>query len=129
MSGIHAGVCLLLSKPGRQEKEHLWIVVTEPYGKPSEVVIVNLTTRRDGSDLTVILKPGDRAFIKHETVVNYSDARIVQAGALLSFLALQRDARNDDCSGELLARIKQGLLDSPFTPNKVKTYCSERCGK
>lgn len=126
MHGIHSGVCLLLPKPDRYAKDHLWIVLTEPHGDSPEVAIVSLTTKRPGSDLTTVLKPGDHPFIKHETVVSYADARIVQAGALLSFLALQRDARNDDCPDELLARIRQGLLDSPFTPNKIKDYCRAR---
>jgi hypothetical protein len=123
MHGIRSGVCLLLPKPDKYAKDHLWIVLTDPHGDPPEVVMVSLTTKRPGSDPTTVLEPGDHPFVKHETVVSYADARIVQAGALVAILALRRDARNDDCSDGLLARIRQGLLDSPFTPNKIKDYC------
>jgi mRNA-degrading endonuclease toxin of MazEF toxin-antitoxin module len=130
MGVIHSGVCLFLHKPGDPyAKDHLWIVLTEPHGNPGEVVIVSLTTKRSGSDLTVILHPGDHSFIKHETVVSYMDSRKVEEGNLVSLLAMGRDRRHDDCSEELLAHIRQGLLDSPFTPNKIKTYCAERWGK
>jgi hypothetical protein len=126
MSGIHSGVSFLLPKPGRYDKEHLWIVLTDPHGNPAEVVIVSLTTRRYGADPTVVLTLGDHPFIKNETVVYYPDARIVEEGNLVAILTLRRDALKDDCSPELLARIRQGLLDSPFTPNKIKNYCRAR---
>ena len=126
MSGIHSGGCLLLPKPDRYAKDHLWVVLTEPHGDSGDVVIVSLTTKRTGSDLTVVLRPGDHSFIDHETVVFYADARIVEAGALTALIALNRERRHDNCSPELLSRIQQGLFDSPFTPKKIKEYCRDR---
>ena len=126
MSQICAGTCLLLSKPNRYAIEHLWIVVTEPDGNPQQVVMVNLTSERAGSDSTVTLSPGDHSFITKKTVVNYSDARLVETGNLIALVALNREAKKDDCNAALLARIQQGMLVSEFTPNKIKSYCQPR---
>ena len=56
---------------------HLWIVVIELPRSPKEVVIVNLTSRKPNSDTTVVLQSDTHRFVKHETVVNYFDAKIV----------------------------------------------------
>ena len=55
---------------------HLWIVLTDPEGNPGEVVVVNLTSQRPGSDATVVLQRGDHPFVRHDTVVYYGDARM-----------------------------------------------------
>ncbi|MCI0390265.1 MAG: hypothetical protein MOB07_16065 [Acidobacteria bacterium] len=126
MGGIKSGTCVFLTKPAAKAIPHLWIVLTDPEGDPPQVVMVNLNTKRDGSDTTVVLHPGEHRFIKHETVVNYSDARFVEVGNLQALIAMHRDWQDDDCSDDLLAKIRQGLIDSPFTPNKIKTYCQAR---
>ena len=122
---IYPGTCILLPKP-RQDIKHLWVVLTKPEGEPAQVVIVNLTTRRQGSDTTVVLKPGDHRFIRQETVVNFSDARFDPVGPLEKISELVGYEFDDDCSDELLQRIREGLLHSPFTPKNILAYCKSR---
>lgn len=78
---IVPGDAFLLAKPG-QAVRHLWVIVTQPEGTRLRAVMVNLTTQRPHSDTTVVLAPGDHPFIRHATVVNYSDARFVEVGRL-----------------------------------------------
>jgi hypothetical protein len=70
--------------------------------------------------------PGDHEFVKVETVVHYEDARLAPAEPLNQIARLRDYDFHADCSDELLERIQRGLLASPSTPKKIKTYCRER---
>lgn len=108
-----------------EEKRHLWIVVTDPDGIPEKVVIVNLTTLRHNSDMTVTLDRGDHRFIKHQTVVNYASARFVEVIKLQEAIKVGLSTFDEDCSDILLEQVQFGILESPFTPNNIKKYCRE----
>lgn len=105
---------------------HLWIVVTEPSGSPPEVVIVALSSDSEGKDRTVQLGPRDHPFITKPSIVFYPDAH------RRSVRDIENDVRNadatfhSDCSESLLEAIRQGLLDSPATPRRLKAYVRER---
>lgn len=112
------GDSFLLPKPD-QDVSHLWVLVTEP-DVTGEAVMVNLTTQRPHSDTTVVLQPGDHPFIRHPTVVNYSDARLVNAPQLDAAINAGICRQLDPVTPAVLNRIQTGLLLSPFTPNKIK---------
>jgi hypothetical protein len=109
------------------ETEHLWIVLTEVDASTRKAVCVNVTTRRHHSDLTLILNSGDHPFIKHESVINYQDAREMPIDAVeqalaartAQFVCVQREPASED----LLKRVRQGLIDSKQTPKGIKAYC------
>ncbi|MFN6558616.1 MAG: hypothetical protein RMY28_002265 [Nostoc sp. ChiSLP01] len=121
---IYAGRTFHIRKSSAS-KPHLWIATTEPDGTPEQVVIVNLTSRHANSDTTVILNNTDHRFIKHETVVYYADALFAKVAAIQDAIKNGVSSFDDDCSDALLERIQLGLLESPFTPNKIKDYCKE----
>ncbi len=96
-------------------------------------VCVNVTTKRDDSETTVVLTAADHRFIKHESVVRFSDAREMKI-ELVEKLLSSRPGQfvgvlHDPCSEKLLARIRQGLLDSPMTPKEIKRKCKEIWGR
>lgn len=125
---LNIGDCLILEKPDRYSISHLWLVITEPFGSPSRVIIVGLTTQRDGSDTTLVLTPGNHAFVRHPTVVFYADAREVEVNLLERLVALDTSRLHaDPCSGDLLSRIRDGLLESSFTPRKIKNSFRQNC--
>lgn len=99
---------------------HLWIVIAEIPGSVEQFIIVSLTTKRSGSDPTVVFQSGDHAFIKHDTVVNYNDARLFPKTELIKRIREQDFAAGDDFEASKLSIIQKGLLDSPFTPNEIK---------
>jgi len=104
---------------------HLSVVIFELGNSPEEVVLVNLTTKRANSDITVVLQPGDHKFVKHETVISYSDTRIVSKSDLVRRVEDKYFEQRDDFSEDILRIIQQGLLSSPFTPNYIKEQCQE----
>ncbi len=106
-------------------KSHLWIVVTDPAGEPAQVVIVNLTTVRKGSDRTVVLGPGDHPFVVRDTCVRYSDARLAKVETLQQ-LAAGPGRLREDVPPDVLRRIQDGLLRSPLTENWLKGYCRQQ---
>jgi hypothetical protein len=125
---IYAGKTFHLPTPP-SNIPHLFIVVSPPdfivnslNQLVESVVVVNFTTKKSGKDDTVVLMPQDHRFIRHETVVSYRDARFVEVSRICDYITQGTSRFDDDCSDDLLEKIQDGLLVSPFTPNKVKKY-------
>src|SRR5260370_18578464 len=116
---------LLLPRPG-QDIPYLWVILTEPDSHTRRAVMVNLTTKRPHSDVTLILRPGDHPFVRHETVVSYADARMVDAGQLEAAISSGLCRKHQAVDAATLKRIQEGLIKSPFTPNRIKTYVRAR---
>jgi hypothetical protein len=113
------GDTFMLPKPG-VEKEHLWALVTAPDSATDEAIMVNLATQRSHSDTTTVLQPGEHPFVDRPTVAFFADARLVKV-SLLDASVQQGIARaHTALSEEVLTRIQNGLLVSPFTPGKIK---------
>lgn len=122
MNIIRAGSSLLLAEPPLF-KPHLWFVLTNPEGKPPRVVAVMVRTVTRFTDPTVVLKPGDHPFIRHESAVHYSTARWLNVSGLLAAMNVGKCHLTEDMSGKLLRRVRKGLLDSPFTVNALRDQC------
>lgn len=108
---------------------HLWVIVAILPGPPERAVTVNITTKRQGSDLTVTLKSGDHDFIKHDTVVNYSDARTFAKTDLIDRIEKRLFEQRNPFDQEILGAIQEGLFASPFTPKNIKNSCTGVIGK
>jgi hypothetical protein len=121
------GDSFLLPKPD-QEVSHLWVLITTP-DAAGDAVMVNLTTQRPYSDTTVVFQSGDHPFIRHPTVVNYSDARLVNAAKLDAAIKAGICLQLAPVSPVVLNQIQAGLRRSPFTPNKIKAEYRMRTGE
>lgn len=119
---LRAGQTLFLSQ-SRKNVTHLWVVASDPFGDPGQVVLVSLSTLRKGSDTTVVLKRGDHPFIKQDTVVYYSDTRVKMVHQLEALLDAGGANYHADCSPELLQRIQAGIQASPLTEPWIKETC------
>lgn len=108
---------------------HLYIVVTDPDPNTNEAVCVNVTTEYSISDKTVRLKRGDHPFIQYNSVISYANAELldmVKVEAALNARITTFDCkRKAACDAALLGLIRQGILDSKFTPPKIKQYCKK----
>jgi hypothetical protein len=102
----------------------LWIVVFELPTDPIKIIAVSLTTKREPSDLTVVLSAGEHKFVTHDTVVSYADSRAFLKSDLVARIEQKFFEQSDPCSEEMLAKIQHGLLISPFTPNGIKRDCT-----
>jgi hypothetical protein len=122
---IRAGASFLISG-GRVGKPHLWLVLTDPEPPTGKVVIAMVVTSRPHTDKTVTLNPGDHQFIVRESNVAYGEAYFRTSDQLTSAIQAGRCELQPDMSDELLTRVREGLLESPFTIHAVADYCRER---
>jgi len=99
---------------------HLWVIVAELFGSPKQVMIVNLTSKKPHSDCTVILSSENHRFIKHDTVISYADAGIVQSEYLIKRIQQGDFKQHDNFNHDVIRIIQQGLIDSPRTPKYIK---------
>lgn len=102
---------------------HLWVICTLPDALGT-VVILNMTTRRRGSDTTCVLIRGDHPSVDHPTVINYREGWVRPLERLewqLKSRALQHEPA---ASYVLLDRIRKGALLSRHTPPEVKAAIS-----
>ena len=99
---------------------HLWIVLTPP--TEGEVVTVSVTTRRQKSELLVLLRVGDHPFIRHDSVVSYRYARIRTVDEIETALVNGTAKKREPVSAGLLKRMRDGLVESDFTPNGVRHF-------
>lgn len=118
MAGL--GDTISLPKPGA-EKEHLWILISNPDPQTGEAIMVNLTSQRPHSDTMTILQPGEHPFIDRPTVAFYADARFVNAALLDSSITQGVGRSHATAPPALLRKLQSGLLASPFTPAKIKS--------
>lgn len=104
---------------------HLWLVLSDPVGGAVRgwVVTVMIVTHKKWSDDTVILQPGDHPFVRHESSVNYSTACERKVDLILRQMHRNRCELRETLDGEILARVQQGLLDSPRTVNAIRALC------
>ena len=121
---LSRGDAILMPTPGSSSL-HLWIIVTDPSKDSGAAAIVCITTRRAHSDLTLIVKPSDHPWIKHDSVVMYADSQVIDTIRLEQCMKTKPDdyVLQKECSTPFLNKIKEGLLRSKFTPRKITKYC------
>ena len=112
---MDCGDSFLMPAPGGAATPHLWIVVTEPDRQTHLCAIVSVTTLRNSKDQTVILRPGDHPFIRHDSTIYYGDAMIVDTRRLASEIAAGLAVVRDKCAQSTLKLVQDGVLASPFT--------------
>jgi hypothetical protein len=121
-----AGATLLIPSGPRGEN-HLHVVVNDPkalpgYGARPCVVLVNLTTVRDGAELddTCILEAGCHPFVKQASFILYRLARIEPRAHVDQLVKQGFFKPQQPLDAVLLAKIKAGLKTSSFTKREIK---------
>jgi hypothetical protein len=114
-----AGDAFLLPR-GAESIPHLHAVVLASDPATGECIIVNFTTKRRGTEQTLVLEAGDHPFIHHETCARFDDAGIVRLDQLNAAEAKGLVVRQPSFKPAVLKRIQDGLLKSSFTPKIVK---------
>jgi len=89
-------------------------------------VIVNLTTLRGSRDQTVVLQSSDHPFIRHQTIVLYSDARLINTESLEAEVRAGTAIMERPCPAHTLKLIQAGVFASPFTARKIQNFCSTK---
>jgi hypothetical protein len=116
-----------LAPKSSAEKEHLWVIITDPDAE-GKAVGVNITSLRSYSETTLVLDKGDHRFITHPSVVNYGLAQILDIRAVHT--AIEKKPKyfvcksHDPCSPELLKKVQDGMLRSKQAPKDIKQRCA-----
>ena len=102
---------------------HLWMLLTSE-NPDGQVVIANLTThdleKHWCSGRCVIVRPEEHPYPSHDSCVHYRDASLTSAEMLRRGVENGTYTVREPLSPRLLARIRQGALDSPLTDKHVK---------
>ncbi len=122
---MDCGDTFLMPAPGGAATPHLWIVVTQPDPQTHLCAILSVTTLRNSKDQTVLLRPGDHPFIRHDSTIFYGDAMIVDALRLESEIAAGLALIKEKCSNVTLKLVQDGVAASPFTRPKILRFCRE----
>lgn len=115
---LQIGDAFLLPTPPNEK--HLFVVIAPtPAGA---FLCVNVTTRRHRSDTSCILRPGDHRFIRHESVINYRDAREIDAETMAELVSRGISVFYPSFDARVVQRIQQGGLNSKRLKNRYKNY-------
>lgn len=98
---------------------HLWIILTDP--NPA-CVLVSVSTLRYGKDQTVVLMPDDHPFVRHQSMIMYSDSMIVELSVLEAHVQTGIAVPRESCPPQILKLIQDGVLASPFTPRTIQDF-------
>jgi len=98
--------------------EHLWMVISDPAADADHVVIVNLTSwKQGGNDSSGIVNTGEHPFVRHRSFVYYGGAKVDPLSHLKRLRTSGGLVLEDPLSEELLARIRLGAESSRWIPS------------
>lgn len=92
---------------------------------------MNATTKREGSDLSCVLKPGDHPRITHESVIQYADAFDITPRSLVQGEKIAPDyyKKVEPASPSLIRRIQEAGLRSPHLAERYKQMIRKELGQ
>ena len=127
---VSLGDVYWLHRPSAGKTLHLYFVITTPVSPDSKILLVNATTKREGSDLSCELEPGDHPRITHESVIQYGEAFVITARDLER--AEQKlpghYKKVEPASPSLIRRIQEAGLKSPHLAERYKQMIREELG-
>ena len=107
----------------KDEIAHVWVIITSP-NHAGEIVMVNFSSYRKDSfelDDTCVEEPGEHPLVTRKTIVRYQSAQVKPILPIEQALKKGLIEQAPPVSPNLLKRIQQGALSSPWTPRKVVT--------
>jgi hypothetical protein len=125
---MSAGDTFLMS-PRAGVDLHLWIVITAIEDGSGLLAVVSITTLRHNADQTLILRRGDHPFIRHDSVVHFADARLVELKTIEGNVAAKHITPHEPCSAKLIREVQDGALGCDLTPQKVFNFCKKMLGR
>jgi hypothetical protein len=105
---MEAGDTFLLS----QVDDHLWVVLSDPDRDADRVLVVSVTTWRDGKDPACMVERGEHPFVTHRSCLAYVEARVLSRDNFFTFKDGGLLKSHQRVSPELLARMREGAARS-----------------
>jgi hypothetical protein len=118
---FHAGQTFLFPLNDENQREHLWIVATEP-NREGLFAIASFTSLRGAKDQTVIFRAAEHPFLKWDTCISYAQAEIMSVEKLQAHLQGGRARMHVDATQAVLQLILAGFSASDFTKNRVRDF-------
>ena len=79
-----------------------------------------MTSLQPGKDESCILGPGDHPFLKHDSIMNYKDARVVSIDVLRRLHSRNEISLRGSVELDVLERIRAGFANSRFAVKEHK---------
>ena len=86
--------------------DHLWVVINDPQAHDGTAVFVNVSTVREKSDTTCLLRRGDHPFIKHDSYVRFRSAKKALVEELDALIKARRLRPHQPANAALVVRIR-----------------------
>lgn len=114
---------------GDPDRKHLFVILNTPVTRERLTLLVSLSSIKEGCyhDPACILQPNETShpFIKKPSFIEYSRARIEYATTIENAVDSGQFVPMGTIERDLLERIITGLINSPRTPAKCKTFARE----
>ena len=118
---FHAGQTFLFPLDDENQREHLWIIATEP-NNDALFAIASFTSLRGAKDQTVIFRKAEHPFLKWDTCISYAQAEIMSVEKLQAHLQCGRARMHLDATPAVLQLVMRGFSASDFTKNRVRDF-------
>jgi len=99
--------------------KHLHIVIAK---EQDLILLVNLTSHKDGCENDCILKTGEHPFLDRNSMVNYMDAIITSTSKLKNGIGLKVIFQREKLSDSVLHRVQESGLNSRAISRKNKEF-------
>jgi mRNA-degrading endonuclease toxin of MazEF toxin-antitoxin module len=86
--------------------DHLWVIINDPQAHDGTAVIVNVSTVREKTDTTCILRRGDHPFIKHDSYVRFRSAKKALVEELDVLIKARRLRPHQPADAAMVERIR-----------------------
>ncbi len=86
--------------------DHLWVVINDPQAHDGTAVFVNVSTVREKSDTTCLLRRGDHPFIKHDSYVRFRSAKKALVEELDALIKARHLRPHQPADAALVVRIR-----------------------
>ena len=100
---MEAGNTFLLTKVD----DHLWVILSDPSQDAGEILVVSVTTWREGKDPACMIERGEHPFVTHRSCMAYIEARCVSRDNLYTLKDGGYLKMQEPVSTELLGRMRE----------------------
>jgi len=108
-----------LSRNVHYSTEHLYIIISPIIEEM--VLFVNITSKKENSDVSCILNKGDHEFIRHQSIVNYADATEANVNKVREAITCLLFKPQKPITPEVVTKIQKGALKSEaFKPKYIR---------
>jgi len=100
------------------QEDHLHFVLTDPYGHPEHVILVNMTSTP--CDEMVVLNPIDHPQVKHASYIWFAQSTKAPVAPLTKAFATGLAVNCEPSTPQLLKKLRQSFLMSDEVPRDLK---------